>query len=118
MKERRKFQRLDEENDVTISVIANKNNIHKDNILNNCIKNISVAGTKLQTKILLPGNTLLNMSFTLKTLKQKITAVGKVKWFKDIIGSDYYEVGVEFVSIPVYSRHIIEEYILWKKSIN
>jgi hypothetical protein len=48
-------------------------------------------------------------------LQQKITAIGKVKWFKIIFEDEYYEAGVEFVDNPREVIQKIEDYVAWKK---
>ena len=81
----------------------------------NYIRDFSATGVSIQTNILLPVGTLLNIKFTLKTLKEKINAIGKVRWVNIIHENKYYETGVEFVNAPVYTIQMLEDYILWKK---
>jgi hypothetical protein len=118
MEEKRIAPRLEEENEVTISVISSGKNIPKEKIIFNCIKDISVSGAKLQTNILFPVDTLLMIEVTLKTLQQKIIAIVKVKWVKIIIDDESYEAGVEFVNTPIYAIKELEDYISWKEMIN
>jgi len=100
MDERRRARRLKEENEVIISVISEEKNIPKKKFLYNYSKDISVSGAKIQSNILLPVGTLLQIDFKIKTLEQQITALGKVKWLKVLIEDKAYEAGVEFVDIP------------------
>ena len=118
MDEKRIAPRLEEENEVTISVISSRKNLPKEKIIFNYIKDISVSGAKLQTNILLPIDTLLMIEATLKTLQQKIIAIVKVKWVKIIIDDESYEAGVEFVNTPIYAIKKLEDYISWKEMIN
>ena len=117
MDEKRIAPRLEEENEVTISVISSRKNLPKEKIIFNYIKDISVSGAKLQTNILLPIDTLLMIEATLKTLQQKIIAIVKVKWVKIIIDDESYEAGVEFVNTPIYAIKKLEDYISWKEMI-
>ena len=96
MNERRKAERLEERNEVTITIISREKNLPKEKITNSYRMNISVCGSKIQTNILLPVDTLLLADFSLKALQQKINAIGKVKWIKVIIEDESYEEGVEF----------------------
>jgi uncharacterized protein len=100
MKERRKAERLKELNDITISIISEEKNIPRKTFLYNYSKDISVSGAKIQSNILLPVGTLLQIDFKLKTLEKQITTLGKVKWLKVLIEDKSYEAGVEFVDIP------------------
>ena len=85
MEEKRIAPRLEEENEVTISVISKRKNLPKEKSTYNYSEDISASGAKIKTNILLPVDTLLNIDFTLKNLQQKINAIGKVKWIKIII---------------------------------
>jgi hypothetical protein len=117
MDEKRVEPRLEEENEVTISVISSKKNLPKERIIYNYIKDISVSGAKIHANILLPVDTLLMIEMTLKTLQQKIIAIVKVKWVKVIIDNESYEVGVEFVNTPIYAIKKLEDYISQKEMI-
>ena len=118
MDEKRIAPRLEEENEVIISVISSRKNLPKEKIIYDYIKDISVSGAKLQTNTFLPVDTLLMIEVTLKTLQQKIIAIVKVKWVKIIIDDESYEAGVEFVNAPIYAIQKLEDYISWKKKSN
>ena len=115
MEEQRIAPRLDEENEVTITVVSNRKNLPKEKIIYNCSEDISMSGTKIRGNFLLPVDTLLMVDFTLKTLQQKIIAIGKVKWIKIIIEDESYEAGVEFVNAPIDAIKKLEDYISWKQ---
>jgi hypothetical protein len=115
MEEKRIAPRLEEENEVTISVISSRKNSPKEKIIYNETTDISASGAKIRTNILLPIDTLLNIDLTLKNLQQKINAIGKVKWIKIIIDDESYEAGVEFVNAPIYAIQRLEDYISWKQ---
>ena len=70
-----------------------------------------MSGAKIQTSILLPVDTLLQIDFKLKTLEQQITAMGKVKWLKVLIEDKSYEAGVEFIDTPSDAIKKIDFYI-------
>ena len=118
MDEKRIAPRLEEENEVTISVISSRKNLPKEKIIYNCSEDISASGAKIRGNFLLPVDTLLMVDFTLKTLQQKIIAIGKVKWIKIIIDDESYEAGVEFVNTPIYAIKKLEDYISGKEMIN
>ena len=115
MEEKRIAPRLQEENEVTISVISSRKNSPKEKIIYNETTDISASGAKIRTNILLPIDTLLNIDLTLKNLQQKINAIGKIKWIKIIIDDESYEAGVEFVNAPIYAIQRLEDYIFWKQ---
>ena len=117
MQERRVDPRLEEENEVSITVISKIKDLPQEKMMFNYIKNISASGAKIQTNILLPIDTLLNINFTLKTLEQKVSALAKVKWIKNIIEGKYYEAGVEFVDSPGEMINKLEDYISRKQKL-
>lgn len=119
MEERRKAPRIQEENEVTITVISDINNFPKEKIINNFTKDLSAGGAKLQTNILFPVDSLIELEFTSKGLRQQISAIGKVKWVKVIIEDESYEAGVEFTSSdPTDAIRKLEDYITWKLKSN
>jgi hypothetical protein len=109
MKEKRKTERLNEFNEITTTIISGEKNFY------NYSEDISVSGAKIRGNIPLPVDTLLKIDLTLNNLRQKITALGKVKWIKIIIEDKYYEVGIEFVDTPREAIQKIEDYISWKQ---
>ena len=82
--------------EVTLTVVSGGENLPEKEINGNRIKDISVCGAKIQTNILLPVNTLLELDFTLKGAHQQIKILGKVQWSKVINENEFYECGVEF----------------------
>ena len=121
MDERRRTPRLEEENEITITIVSGGGNSTKEKIIYNHSKDISVSGAGIHAHIFLPVKTLLMIEMTLKTLRQMITVIGKVKWIKVVFEDESYEAGVEFVNTPSEAIHKLENYISWKqkfKSLN
>ncbi len=112
MNERRKVPRLKEESDVTITVVSEGKN---QKVVYDSSKDISVYGAKIHSREMFPINTLLEIDFTSKTVQDKITALGKVKWIKVIIEDASYEMGVEFVKTPGDAMKKLEDYVSWKQ---
>lgn len=115
MEEKRQRQRLQELNEITISVIAGEKNLPKEKTVDIYSEDVSVSGTKIRGNILLPVDTLLKIDFTLKTLQKQITILGKVKWIKVVFEDKWYEAGVEFFNTPKEAVEKIEDYISWKQ---
>ena len=118
MDERRRMPRLEEENEITITIVSGGGNSTKEKIIYNHSKDISVSGAGIHAHIFLPVKTLLMIEMTLKTLRQMITVIGKVKWIKVVFEDESYEAGVEFVNAPIYAIQRLEDYISWKKKSN
>jgi hypothetical protein len=96
MEERRKDERLKQEDEMTISVLSGGSNLPKDKIIYTLSKHISVSGTRIQANSFLPVDTLLNIKVTLKHPPQMITALGKVKWVRSLYADEFFEAGLEF----------------------
>lgn len=79
MKAARKAERLDEENEIVITILSEISNPPKEKIVYNFSEDISMTGTRIQGNVLLPIDTFLKIDLILKNLKQKVTVFGKVK---------------------------------------
>lgn len=115
MEEKRRKQRLEELNEITISVIAGEKNLPKEKTVDIYSENISVSGAKIRGNLLFPVDTLLKIDLTLKALQKQITILGKVKWIKIVFEDKCYEAGVEFFNTPKAALKKIEDYISWKQ---
>ena len=121
MDERRRAQRLEEENEITITIVSGGEKPPKEKIIYNYSKDISVSGARIQAHIFLPVDSLLRIEMTLKTLRQMITVLGKVKWIKVVFEDESYEAGVELFNTSSEAIKKLTEYISWKqkfKSLN
>mgnify|MGYP000845348494 FL=1 len=114
MEEKRKAPRLQEENEVTITVVSGGDNLPQETVMHNRSKDISVGGTRIQANLYLPVDTLLMLEMKLNTVRQMITVIGKVKWIKIIYQDEAYEAGVEFVNTPRDAMRKLQDYISWK----
>ena len=112
MKSARKAERLDEENEIVITILSEITNLPKEKVIYNYSEDISMTGTRIQGNVLLPIDTFLKIDLVLKNLKQKITVFGKVKRNKVLVEGESYEAGVEFVDTPDESIKKLENYIL------
>ena len=112
MKAARKAERLDEENQIVITILSEITNLPKEKIIYNFSEDISMTGTRIQGNVLLPIDTFLKIDLILKNLKQKVTVFGKVKRNKVLVEGESYEAGVEFVDTPSESIKKLENYIV------
>jgi len=118
MEERRRTPRLQQENEVTITVISGDQDTLQEKFIHNRNKDISVSGASIQTHLFLPVDTLLMIEMTLSTVRQMITVIGKVKWIKIIYEDETYEAGVAFVNTPSDAIRKLQDYISWKMKYN
>jgi hypothetical protein len=114
MEERRKEPRLQEENELTITVVSGGQDIPPETEIHSRSKDISVSGAGIKANLFLPVDTLLMMEMTLSSVRQMITVIGKVKWIKIIYEDETYEAGVEFVNTTSDAIKKLRDYISWK----
>jgi c-di-GMP-binding flagellar brake protein YcgR len=115
MDEKRRAPRLKDFSEITATVISRGNNLSKEKIFYNYSEDISVSGAKIRGNIPLPVDTLLKIDLTLNNLRQKITALGKVKWTKRILDDKWYEVGLEFFDTPSEVIKKLDDHIFEKQ---
>ena len=111
-KAKRKAERLDEENEITITILSEIANFPKEKIVYKYSQDISMTGTRIQGNVRLPIDTFLKINVTLKNSKQNVVVFGKVKWSKAYPIRGYFEAGVEFVDTPSESIKKLGNYIL------
>ena len=116
MEERRRTPRTKDGNEVAITAVSGEKNVPNGKIVDEHFKDISVLGAKIQTHILLPLDTLLELDFTSKGVSQQINILGKVRWGKVVSDGESYEIGVEFY--PSKAMEKLEDYISQKEVIN
>jgi hypothetical protein len=114
MDDRRRAPRLQEENEVTITVVSGEQDIPQETVIHNRSKDISTSGARIQANLYLPVDTLVMLEMTLSTVRQMITVIGKVKWIKIIYEDESYEAGVEFVNTPSDAIRKLRDYVSWK----
>jgi hypothetical protein len=116
MEDKRRAPRIKEDDEVAITVVSGGENLPEKEINGSHTKDISVCGAKIQTNILLPVNTILELDFTSKGVHQQIKILGKVTWGKVINENESYELGVEFY--PSKEVEQLGDYISWQPKSN
>ena len=111
----RKEKRLEEENEITLSVLGGGENLPIEKIISTLSKNISASGARIQSSSFLPVDTPLKIKVTLKNPLQIITVFGEIKWIRSRSGDSFYEAGVEFFNTPDDEINKLVEYISSKQ---
>lgn len=124
MVEKRKKPRIDEENEVAVTVVSGEYtivsgeyisyNLPKKKIIDNLTINISEGGVKIQTYVYLPVDTQIKLEFTSKGIQQPINTLGKVKWINTIVEDWSYEAGIEFFDSSIEAIQKLGDYITKK----
>jgi hypothetical protein len=107
LQERRKEERLNDKNEIVVTIVDDEKKPVKEKRFNSHSMDISVSGAKIKSSIFLSVDTLIMVKMKLKNLEKMITTIGKVKWTDVLFKDMSFEAGVEFVDIPLE----LEEYI-------
>lgn len=109
--ERRRVSRLQEDNDVTITVISEAIHLPKGRIFYNLGKDISTSGIRIQGNIFLPVNSHLEIEVSLNDPPRRISTFAKIKWIRTLPSSESYESGLEFVNTSGDMIRQLDDYI-------
>lgn len=71
MKSARKAERLDEENEIVITILSEITNLPKEKVIYNYSEDISMTGTRIQGNVLLPIDTFLKIDLVIKKSETK-----------------------------------------------
>jgi hypothetical protein len=115
MDEKRRAKRLEEEDELTITIISEGKKLSKVKIIYHLSKDISMSGARIQANMFLPIDSLLKIDITLKNPHQMITAFGKVKWIKSLFADESYEAGLEFINTSSDTIQQLADYISKKQ---
>ncbi|MEJ2246236.1 MAG: PilZ domain-containing protein [Acidobacteriota bacterium] len=86
-------KRLNQQNEVTITVVSDVSQSPAKRVSYNLTKDISASGVKLVSNCFLPKGALLKINLTLNNPPQMIRVLGKVQWSKSILADELFEVG-------------------------
>lgn len=112
MHERRRERRLEDFNEVTLSVRTGENNFH-EKISHIFTEDISESGARIYATAILPVDALVQIEMKIENMHQIITTPGQVVWAKAISSDESCEAGLEFVSTPAKSMKTLDRYISW-----
>ena len=114
MLERRKFVRISEQADISYKILPEP----KTEMF--ITRDISQGGIRFFVKEHIPQKSRLEIRLTLKQIPFSFKAVAEVKWIRKDPHSDSYEIGVEFVNIPMEATKHLMQYItsIFKKKYN
>ena len=115
MIERRRHERLNVLNWISVSSGDAHNDILSQKAAYNYSENISVSGTKIRGNVPLAVGSMVMIDYFVNSSSEVITLTGKIVWTKMIIENEYYEAGVEFVAVPAISEQKLKNYIQSKQ---
>jgi hypothetical protein len=111
MYEKRRSERLAQENEITIKIVSKGKLPPNKKIIYQISKDISSSGTRIRTNTFLSVDTLLKIQLPLKQPPRMITALGKVKWVRTLYADESFEVGLEFIDTSSETIKLLADYI-------
>lgn len=105
MQERRRFIRVPESSQITYEILPGAK---RDNFLS---ADISEAGIRFFVHKFIPKNSLLKIKFTLQKISFCFEAIVKLKWIREDIPEERYDIGTEFVNIPQKTSDRLVDYV-------
>jgi hypothetical protein len=95
--ERRKHERIDEENRVIIRLITESYDVGEHTEIFALTKDISRKGARLLTDAKFAVGTVFKTTVVLSKSKETLQFDGKVKWVRSLYNGKSYEIGVQFM---------------------
>jgi hypothetical protein len=111
MYEKRRQQRLEQKNEIAVSIVSSTDPSLKGKIIYHSTQDISGSGARILTHLFLPKDTLIKMQLWLTDPPRLVSALGRVKWARSLYGDESYEVGLEFVDTSEDAIHTLVEHI-------
>jgi c-di-GMP-binding flagellar brake protein YcgR len=115
MKERRRDPRVNEENKVTLNLLANGSPQGPKSVYHSLTKDISLGGIRVMTDAPLAVDSRIKVELTLAKSRKRIRAVARVRWVKELFGQDVFDMGLEFVDIDPEAELALIDHIYGKK---
>lgn len=117
MKERRREDRLREENKVILSIMANGNIHGPKEIYFSLTRDISPGGIRIMTDAPLPLDARVKVEISLAKSRIRLQGITRVCWVKELFGKDVFEMGLEFLDLDPETELSLVEHI-YKKSMS
>lgn len=114
-KERRKENRVKEEDKIVIEVLSGIELPQGKKIISALTKDISPGGVRIMANMALPVDTLIRMEIVLPKRRRLIQATGRVRWARSIYEEELFEMGIEFVHISTEDKMILLEHTYRKR---
>lgn len=110
--DRRRDLRIEEETQVSFSVLPEEDE-HPYRKMAHCLtRNISRNGAMIYTDTFLPVGSMLTLDLSLGRPYDVITLVGEVRWIRSLPGDEEYEAGLEFIDVPPGGAITLITYLL------
>lgn len=111
MYEKRRSERLAQENEVTIKILSKEKLPPNKKIIYHISKDISSSGARIRTNAFLPVGTLLKIQLALKEPRKMVTALGKVKWVRALYADESFDAGLEFTDTSNETIKLLADYV-------
>jgi len=109
-KDRRRENRLQEEDKVSLELLADFDFPAAAKTINALTKDISPGGVRIMTNVDLPAGTLVRMEIVLSKRRKLLQVIGVVRWSRSVYENAFFEMGVEFTQITPEDKMTLLEH--------
>ena len=108
-KERRKEQRIAQENKLTFELMSDVDSECYTGISHAVTKDLSLNGMRMMSSTFLPVNRPLKINLSLPDTQKLVKLFGVTRWIKTIFEDERYDCGLEFTDVtPESSMALIK----------
>lgn len=115
MIEKRKDQRKQEENKLTIDLFSNEIETGKYIRVNALTQDISLSGIRVQCDKTFPVGTMVKTKITLSKSHKLINLDGRIVWVKDVQDGEFFEMGIQFVDALPHKVMVLLQHLFGNK---
>jgi c-di-GMP-binding flagellar brake protein YcgR len=115
-KERRREQRIAQENKLTFELMSDINSESYKGICHALTKDLSLSGMRLTSSTFLPVNSPLKINLSLPETQKLVKLFGVTRWVKTIYEDERYDCGLEFTDIAPESSMALIEHLFANRS--
>lgn len=105
MKERRKFVRVNEDDEVSYCIIPDYRSERK------LTQDLSLGGIRFICDHFIPPNSILKLTLRLKYAHKIINAIARSVWTRVVYDDESYETGAEFINIKNDDSKFLNYYL-------
>lgn len=114
-KDKRKEERLKEENIASLTYISDDSRLDRDNTFPALTQDVSSRGVNCVCAHFFPEGSMLQIKLTLSKSRKIVKLKGQVRWIRDVQDGEVFEMGIEFVETIPQKTLVLMEHIFGKE---
>lgn len=115
MIEKRRDQRKQEENKLTLELFSDERSTGKYIKVNALTQDISLSGIRVQCDKSFPVGTVVKTQITLSKSRKLINLDGKIVWVNDVQDGEFFEMGIQFIDALPHKVMVLLQHLFGNK---